>query len=155
MYPQRQQQYQLGLDPVSVASTAVGLITGIFGGSSKDPGRNDASDRWAEQALDGDRDALIALQHMTGRFGTTREGRYCDGSDGGKGGCAGWGSQASKDYANKLYQQVIARLGVQPGQAASVSAPTARTPQVSQGSLVPVALIAAGLVLAPMFLGRR
>lgn len=89
---------------------AVKGLGGLFGGS-KDPGRLEANARWEREALAGNENALLALKHMSGKYGPNPRPLpgYCDEV----GSCAGWGSETAKADALVKYQTVLARRGLQ------------------------------------------
>lgn len=140
---------QLGFLPVAGAVTAVKtsipIIGGLFGGNSKDPGRLAANAKYDSECRSGIQDACIALKHMSGRFGLTKEGVYCN-----EGGCGGWATSKAKDDAynrwNAIEQSRAAAATAGASQAYPVT--TAGTVPGSIAGMNPLVLIGmAGLTM--------
>ena len=89
-------------------------------GNAQDQARFQTAQNWYSAAINGDKDALKALQFMSGRFGASTCGQY--------GACSGFATQAAKDYSYKLYQQAAAVLAGQQPQATPIPVTPPVTP---------------------------
>lgn len=98
-----------GLEGVALAAPLIGkaigkvggVFGGLFGGNKKDPGRLQSNAKYDAECRSGDQDACTALQYMSGRFGMTKQGRYCN-----QGGCSGWATKAAKDDAFRRWSAI-------------------------------------------------
>lgn len=93
------------LTALSGASSLVSAGSSLLDQHPKDKDRYAKNAMWYQEALQGNKDALIALQYMSGRYGTTHEGSYCN-----VGGCSGWATQDTRDDAYNKYQAAIGNL---------------------------------------------
>lgn len=100
---------------VSLAPTAANYLSAP---NAKDPARFAEAQGWYNAAINGDNDALCALQHMTGNFDCATCGKY--------GYRCGYATDVAKAYTMQLYSQAVSVLnGSLPKSAPMPAAPSA------------------------------
>lgn len=158
--PLRADEAGLGVLPVAVATTAAKIasslpvIGGLFNSHPKDAGRLQSNAKYYSECAAGDADACVALKYMSGRFGLTKTGRYCN-----QGGCSGWATQSTKDDAYAKCQSLPNCIGAPAVPVASsastpVDVPQYSAPPSSPSNGVSPWLIGAG-ALAVLLLAKR
>lgn len=80
---------------ISGVATILPALQGIP--NKDDPNRFRTAEGWYFSAIQGDQEALCALKHMSGQFGTGSCGKY--------GAPQGFATQVAKQYSYDLYQQ--------------------------------------------------
>ena len=112
-----------GLAPLALAASAgkslVGKVTGgLFNAHPKDAGRLNSNAKWEGECSAGDQDACVALKHMSGRYGPSKQGRYCN-----VGGCSGWATAKTKDDAHARWLRVSSKAPTTPVPTRTSGAP--------------------------------
>lgn len=128
---------------VTKVASSIPIIGGLFS-NSKDPGRLAANAKYDQECRSGIQDACIALKHMSGRFGLTNEGIYCN-----QGGCGGWATAKAKDDAFSRWNSIEqSRTAVTVPAASPVDVLTAGVVPTPVGNMSPLVLIGiAGLTM--------
>lgn len=135
----------MGALPVAAAASVVSAAGSIFNQHPKDKGRLAANQRYDAECRSGVTDACIALKHMSGRYGLTKQGRYCN-----EGGCSGWATGKTQDDAYSRCQS-IGPMCTQAPYSAPVPVATAPAPLPSSvpGQNLPETVTAAPYPGAP------
>jgi hypothetical protein len=158
MYVGAQSTTGLGVLPLA---PVVGIISSIFGGNSKDPGRlRTNAERYAEYTQSCNVSALNFLKGMSKRYGVVKDSQYCGGE-----GCTGWATTKARDDAYKKYQAASSGSYCKAGAAAApgtIVAPNAGIPMGSGvqaanilGMNAPALAISAAAVIGIILLSRR
>lgn len=106
-----------------IVTGGISLVGSLLGGNKKDPGRLAANAKYDNECRAGVQDACTALKHMSGRYGLTNEGRYCN-----EGGCSGWATGKAKDDAYSRWQSIEASRGGRTAPTPALPVPTQSTP---------------------------
>lgn len=127
---------------VEKVASSIPIIGGLFT-DSKDPERLAKNANYDSLCRSGNQDACVALKYMSGRFGLTKEGQFCN-----VGGCSGWATQKAKDDAYSRWQAISQPSSVSSGGGYSPTPITAASVIPSVGGMSPLVLIGiAGLTM--------
>jgi hypothetical protein len=100
----------MGFVAVEVASTAIGFVGGLFGSNEKDAKRKAEADSLANAALNGNRNAMLKLQCLSGDTSVNDEACKTGAHPDACNGPCGYATPEAKGYAAGLVTKVKAQL---------------------------------------------